>query len=72
MNNNNKFNITINEESLESQQQNVQFSDQTPQWDYIVDSMPDPTFNTADTSDAELANFFSRPIKTRSYVWEVG
>jgi hypothetical protein len=72
MNNNNKFNVTINEESLESQHQNVHFSDQTPQWDYTVDSMPDPTFNIADTDDASLGNFFSRPIKIQSYSWATG
>lgn len=72
MNNNNKFNIKINEENLESQHQNVHFSDQTPQWDYTVDSMPDSTFNIADTNDADLGNFFSRPIKVRSYSWATG
>jgi len=72
MNNNNKFNITVNEESLESQHQNVHFSDQTPQWDYTVDSMPDSTFNIADTNDADLGNFFSRPVKIKSYSWSTG
>lgn len=72
MNNNNKFNIKINEENLESQYQNVHFSDQTPQWDYTVDSMPDSTFNIADTDDADLGNFFSRPIKVQSYSWATG
>lgn len=72
MNNNNRFNISINEESLESQHQNVHFSDQTPQWDYTVDSMPDPTFNIADTDDADLGNFFSRPVKIQSYSWATG
>jgi hypothetical protein len=71
-NNNNKFNVTVNEESLESQHQNVHFSDQTPQWDYTVDSMPDPTFNIADTDDASLGNFFSRPVKIQSYSWATG
>jgi len=68
----NKFNITVNEENLESQHQNIHFSDQTPQWDYTVDSMPDPTFNIADTDDASLGNFFSRPVKIRSYSWATG
>jgi hypothetical protein len=72
MNNTKRFNITINEESLETQYQNVRFSDQTPQWDYTVDSMPDPTFKTADTDDALLENFFSRPVKIRSYNWATG
>jgi len=68
-NTNNKFNVTINRESLETQNQNVRFSDQTPQWDYTVDSMPDSTFGIADTNDADLGNFFSRPIKTQSFTW---
>lgn len=71
-NNTQKFNVTINEESLESQHQNVRFSDQTPQWDYVVDSMPDDTFRTADTDDATLENFFQRPVKTQSYSWATG
>lgn len=57
---------------MESQHQNVYFSDQTPQWDYTVDSMPDPTFNIADTDDASLGNFFSRPVKIQSYSWATG
>ena len=57
---------------MESQHQNVRFSDQTPQWDYTVDSMPDSTFRIADTDDASLENFFSRPIKIQSYNWGTG
>jgi hypothetical protein len=72
MNNTKRFNVTINEESLESQYQNISFSDQTPQWNYTVDSMPDNTFRIADTDDAMLENFFSRPIKIRSYNWATG
>lgn len=34
--------------------------------------MPDPTFNTADTNDSSLENFFSRPVKIRSYDWGTG
>lgn len=48
------------------------FSDQTEQWNYEVDSMPDPTFGQADTNDASLENFFSRPIKVASYEWGIG
>lgn len=64
--------ISINEESETSQHQNVTFSDQTSQWEYTVDSQPDPTFNMADTDDASLENFFSRPIKIASYEWGTG
>jgi len=70
--NNNKFNVTINQESLESQHQVTHFSDQSPQWDYTVDSSPDATFTQADSSEAELSNFFSRPIKVVSYSWQIG
>ena len=48
------------------------FSDQTPNWEYTVDSMPDSTFNIADTNDADLGNFFSRPIKTQAFSWGTG
>lgn len=34
--------------------------------------MPDSTFGIADTNDANLENFFSRPIKTQSYTWTLG
>lgn len=45
------------------------FADQTDHWDYVVDSMPDSTFRNADTDDANLQNFFSRPIKVLSTTW---
>lgn len=48
------------------------FADQAQQWDYTVDSHPDPTFAIADTDDANLENFFSRPIKTQSFTWATG
>lgn len=31
--------------------------------------MPDPTFNIADSNDADLGNFFARPIKIQSFTW---
>jgi hypothetical protein len=34
--------------------------------------MPDSTFRIADTDDATLENFFSRPVKIRSYSWATG
>ena len=54
---------------MESQHQNVRFSDQIPQWNYTVDSDLDSTFYNADTNDADLGNFFSRPIKIQSFSW---
>lgn len=68
----NNFNITINEESLETKLQNITFEDRTALWDYTVDSRPDETFGVADSADASLDNFFSRPIRTRVYAWGVG
>lgn len=50
----------------------MRFSDQVPQWDYTVDSMPDSTFSIADTNDADLGQFFSRPLKIRSFSWATG
>ena len=57
---------------MDSQQQTVKFSDQTPQWDYSVDSELDSTFMNADTDDATLENFFSRPIKIQAFSWGTG
>lgn len=34
--------------------------------------MPDSTYNTADTDDANLQNFFERPIKVHSFAWTPG
>lgn len=34
--------------------------------------MPDSTFRIADTNDATLENFFSRPVKIQSYSWATG
>lgn len=67
-----RFSVTVNQDALDTHQQNVSFSDQTPQWDYSVDSQPDQTFKVCDTNDAQLENFFSRPIKTQSYSWGIG
>lgn len=62
----------MNESSLDNGSQNVQFSDQVPLWNYTVDSMPDSTFAVADTDDANLENFFSRPVKIQSFSWATG
>lgn len=47
------------------------FRDTSPDWNYVVPSSPDPTFYTADTEDATLAEFFSRPIKIQEYTWDI-
>lgn len=66
------MNIKINEESNETQQQIVGFSDQNQQWMYSIDNPLDDVHSTADSNDASLENFFSRPIKIASLNWPVG
>lgn len=50
----------------------VTFVDNAAHWEYSVDTSPDATFNVADTNDASLENFFSRPVKIDSFSWPVG
>lgn len=50
----------------------MNFSDSNAGYDYSVPSSPDATFGVADSNDAHLENFFSRPIKIASYNWAVG
>lgn len=50
-------------------QQNVQFRDQNPSYKYEVIGNIDPTRRLQDSSDADLGNFFSRPIKIFSTDW---
>jgi hypothetical protein len=49
--------------------QNVTFTDQNPAYQYSVVSEPDSTFGIADNNDADLGEFFSRPIKIAEYQW---
>lgn len=56
----------------ESRSENVQFSDQHDPYSYDVDGAVDPTRKLMDTNDAQIANFFSRPIKIHEYEWNVG
>nr|UNY42090.1 MAG: polyprotein 2 [Picornavirales sp.] len=56
----------------DAKSQNVSFCDQRDDYTYMIDSSTDPTRTGQDTSDAELGNFFSRPIKIKEYVWAVG
>jgi hypothetical protein len=65
----NVFNVHINEGTKESSNENVHFIDQNPAWEYTVDSQPDPSYGTADMNDAELGDFFKRPLKIASYDW---
>lgn len=67
-----KFNITINEESMDSQEQTLQFADQMPHWRYVVDSPMESTYGVCDNPQDDLDKFFSRPLKIRTYTWAVG
>lgn len=66
-----RFSVTMNEPSSNQTAQNVSFNDMNPAHSYDVDSMPDPSFGVADSNDADLGNFFSRPVKIKSLVWGV-
>lgn len=64
--------MTVRRDGKDTREENVQFSDQAPQWQYAVDSMPDPTYTIADAGDAKLENFFKRPLRIASYSWGIG
>lgn len=53
-------------------EQNVVFSDQFSSYKTEVESTIDPTRLQQDTHDAELKDFFARPIKIREIEWPVG
>lgn len=52
--------------------QNVRFLDQKPAYAYDMDSSVDPTRKLQDSADADLGNFFSRPIKIYEEEWGTG
>lgn len=56
----------------EHKEQNVVFSDQIAAFKTEVVSVVDPTRTQQDTHDAELADFFARPIKIAEYEWAIG
>jgi len=66
-----KFGISIETPSKDTKEQNVSFNDQNPAYMYTVNSEPDSTFGQADLADAQLGDFFSRPLKIGSYEWGV-
>jgi hypothetical protein len=55
-----------------SSHQNVEFADATDPYLMCVDSTVDPTRMTRDTDDAQLENFFMRPIKIFETQWGTG
>lgn len=55
----------------DAKSQNVQFCDQRDDYTYTIDSSTDSTRMGQDTNDADLGNFFSRPIKIREISWQI-
>lgn len=53
-------------------EQNVVFSDQMTAYKTTVSSEVDITRTQQDTHDAELADFFARPVKIAEYEWAIG
>lgn len=53
----------------ETVQQTVGFTDQNPAYNYLVDSMPDPSFSVADTGGQSLEDFMCRPLRIAEYDW---
>ncbi len=56
----------------EESKQNVLFGDQMQPYAYDVDSVIDPTRKLQDSNDADLGNFFSRPVKIAEFEWGTG
>jgi hypothetical protein len=50
----------------------VTFKDQSPAYSYTVPSNPDATFDVAHNDDADLQNFFSRPVRIWKGEWGTG
>lgn len=63
------MNMSISKGADHHLEQNVSFNDQTSDWVYRVPSQPDETFCVADTHDATLEEFFSRPVRIHSFSW---
>lgn len=58
--------------ATDSTNQNVRFLDQMPAYSYDVDTTHDPTRQLQDSNDADLGDFFSRPIKIADFQWGTG
>ncbi len=67
-----KFNVRVNLPGDVTQSQILAFNDQNAGWDYHVPSELDSTYGQADNSDDSLQQFFSRPVKIRSFNWGTG
>jgi len=66
-----RFGVTINDSTAVTRAEITTFSDQNPAYSYDVVSNPDATYMVSDTTDSDLNNFFSRPIKIASYSWVI-
>ena len=47
----------------------MSFKDQNTAYTYEVGSSPDATYKTAENDDADLGNFFGRPVKIADFAW---
>jgi hypothetical protein len=63
------YNTMIMQGSKNTTSENVEFRDQNPAWVHAVESDPDPSFGVADQTDADLGNFFERPLKIFDVDW---
>lgn len=52
--------------------QNIRFADQRDDYAYTVESIMDPTRMGQDSGDADLGDFFKRPLKIREIEWGTG
>lgn len=62
-------NFTVTTGTKETASENVEFMDSNPAFNYTVDSVDDPTRGIADSGDASLGTFLSRPILIKEYEW---
>jgi hypothetical protein len=60
---------TITTGDRQDTQQTMGFTTQNPAYGYTQDSMPDPSFGTADTGNQALSDFFARPLRIADFEW---
>lgn len=56
----------------DAKSQNVSFCDQRDDYTVMIETSTDVTRTGQDSNDADLGNFFSRPIKVWETIWPVG
>lgn len=59
-------NFSVNETLEDIKAQNVKFTDSTEQHEYAVANEYDSSFNMGNMNDAELGDFFRRPIRSQN------